>query len=235
MKQLKIHQQFLTNSDCFKKGIIQIPTGIQVHSTGSANSYLKRYVQPDDGYLGKNIYNNSHNKPGVNVCANAYIGRLQNDTVAIYQTLPWNYRCWLSGSSSNGNANKLGYIGFEICEDNLTNKAYFQQAVMAQSVELVAYLCQTYNIPVSNVRDHHELHGMGLASNHADISHWLKRYNLNMNDYRAAVEAALKEGIKVVYIGKDITCPKQELLTMEATLQNIYNRLRQINEAVLSR
>ena len=125
MKELKIHQQFLTNSDCFKKGIIQIPTGIQVHSTGSANSYLKRYVQPDDGYLGKNIYNNSHNKPGVNVCANAYIGRLQNDTVAIYQTLPWNYRCWLSGSSSNGNANKLGYIGFEICEDNLTNKAYF--------------------------------------------------------------------------------------------------------------
>lgn len=121
MNELKIYQQFLTNSDCFKKGIIQTPTGIQVHSTGSANPYLKRYVQPDDGYLGKNIYGNSHNRSGTDVCANAYIGKLQNGTVAIYQTLPWDYRCWLSGSGKAGNANKKGYIGFEICEDTLNN------------------------------------------------------------------------------------------------------------------
>ena len=34
------------------------PKGIMVHSTGAENPWLKRYVGPDDGLLGKNQYNN---------------------------------------------------------------------------------------------------------------------------------------------------------------------------------
>ena len=33
-----------------------------VHSTGANNPYLRRYVQPDDGELGKNRYDNDWNR-----------------------------------------------------------------------------------------------------------------------------------------------------------------------------
>lgn len=200
MKKLTIYRQYFTENDCYKAGVIQKPTGIQVHSTGANNPFLKRYVQPDDGRLGKNKYNNSHNRSGLKVCANAYIGKLEDGTPAIYQTLPWEYRCWLSGSSTKGNANKLGYIGYEMCEDNLTNKDYFDAVVMGLSVCLDAYLCLKFDIPVNMIHDHSELHSMGLASNHGDIKHWLKKFDLTMDDYRAAVTAAINEGIEVTYI-----------------------------------
>lgn len=200
MRKLVIHRQFFINTDCYKAAIIQKPIGIQVHSTGSNNPYLKRYVQPDDGLLGKNPYGNDHNHPNQTVCGNAYIGKLNDGTPAIYQTLPWDYRCWLSGSGTNGNANRLGYIGYEICEDNLNNKDYFQAAVMGLSVNLDAYLCKQYNIPVDMIHDHKQLHDMGLASNHADIHHWLKKFNLTMDDYRNAVRQAMVEGVEVTYV-----------------------------------
>ncbi len=203
MKQLTIHRLYFTNTDCYKSKSIQTPAGVQVHSTGSNNAYLKRYVGPDDGYLGKNLYNNTHNRAGLNVCANAYIGKLNDGTVTIYQTLPWDYRCWLSGSGKNGNANKKGYIGFEICEDGLKDQAYFESAVMQTSVYLVAYLCNKYNISIDSVRDHHELNALGLASNHADITHWLKKFGLTMNDYRKAVMEAMDEGVEVTYVMGD--------------------------------
>ena len=200
MRKLTIYRQYFTKSDCYNAGVIQTPKGVQVHSTGAVNSYLKRYVGPDDGRLGKNQYNNTHNRPGGNVCASAYIGKLDNGTVAVYQALPWDMRCWLSGSGDKGNANKLGYIGFEICEDNLQNKAYFEEAVMTQSVNLVAYLCNKYKIPLSNVLDHVELHKAGIGSNHGDIKEWLSKFGLNMNHYRAAVKQAMEEGVSVTYV-----------------------------------
>lgn len=200
MQKLTIYRHFLTNSDCYKSGILQTPKGVQVHSTGANNPYLHRYVGPDDGLLGANKYNNTHNIPGGDVCANAYIGKLQDGTPAIYQTLPWNMRCWLSASGPNGNANKLGYIGFEICEDNLKDKTYFMNVVMGLSVKLVAYLCKTYNIPLTNVLDHSELYKKGIGSNHSDITEWLKKFNLNMDMYRKAVEVVMKEGVEVEYI-----------------------------------
>ena len=197
MHSLTIYQCFFTNSDCYAKPTLATPKGIQVHSTGANNPNLKRYVQPDDGRLGINTAKNSHNRTGVTVCANAYIGKLADGTPAVYQALPWNYRCWLSGKGVKGNANKLGYIGFEICEDNLTNKDYFMSAVMDLSVKLTAYLCKTYNIPTTAIHDHCELHALGLASNHGDIQHWLKKYNYTMDDYRIAVEQILSEGLEV--------------------------------------
>lgn len=226
-RKLKIYRQFFTNSDCYKAGVRQASIGVQVHSTGKNNPFLKRYVQPDDGRLGVNRNGNSHNRPGVDVCASAYIGKLEDGTVAVYQTLPWDMRCWISGKGDCGNANKVGFIGFEICEDDLNSEYYFTAAVWTAAVNLTAHLCNlmgvrpdeviglevdgteddrkasVWKIPdgdVLAVMDHSELAARGLASGHADITHWLRRYGKRMSDFRREVALAMSEGVEVEYI-----------------------------------
>lgn len=211
-RKLTIYRRFFTDSDCYKSGVQSGCIGVQVHSTGANNPYLRRYVQPDDGRLGANKNGNSHNRPGVDVCANAYIGRTADGTVAVYQTLPWDTRCWISGKGRNGNANRLGYIGFEICEDDLASEYYFEAAVMTAAVNLTAHLCKLMgttpgavvdSFPEGEalaVMDHSELARLGIASGHADISHWLRRYGKQMRDFRAEVEAAMAEGVMVNYV-----------------------------------
>lgn len=240
MRKLTIYKRYFYESDCYNGGHKQPPMGVQVHSTGANNPYLRRYVGPDDGRIGKNKYKNYSNRPGTTVCASAYIGKMADGTVAVYQSLPWNYRCWLSGSGNNGNANKLGYIGFEICEDDLKDKAYFQKAVMETSVNLTAHLCTLMGVtPYTVVKsfaqgdalavmDHKELHALKLASNHADIRHWLVKYGLTMDDYRAAVQAAMEEGVEVEYIDcdavEDISLPA--LYTAIVTPSGSYLNIR---------
>lgn len=217
MRSLKIYRLFFTNSDCYKSGTKQVSKGVQVHSTGSNNPYLSRYVQPNDGRLGNNKYGNSHNRPGVDVCASAYIGKLANGSVAVYQALPWDMRCWISGKGKNGNANRLGYIGYEICEDALNDESYFNEAVMKVAVNLTAHLCQVMNVTPDNVvasysegnalsvMDHSELSAKGLASGHSDITHWLRRYGKRMKDFRQAVQQAMDEGVEVEYVDANET------------------------------
>ncbi len=212
MRQLTIYRLYFTRADCYTSGTRQRSIGVQVHSTGANNPNLRRYVGPNDGRLGENRNKNYSNKPGSDVCASAYIGKLADGTVAVYQTLPWDMRCWLSGKGSNGNANRMGYVGFEICEDGKRDEAYFRDAVMEKSVLLTAHLCELFGTTpravvksfrqgdALAVMDHHELHALQLASNHADIRHWLSIYGLTMEDYRNAVEAAMREGIAVTYV-----------------------------------
>lgn len=223
MRKLTIYKYYFTDSACYKAAQVQTQKGVQVHCTTKGASYLKRWVGPDDGRLGQNRYGNHHNDPDGDVCANAYIGKLADGTVACYQALPWDYRCWLSANGANGNANKLGYIGFEIAADNLDKEDYFQAAVMGVSVNLTAYLCGLLGVnpwdvvksykagEAFAVMDHHELATRKLASGHADISHWLKRYNLTMDDYRSAVEAAMEEGVEVTYIDAMADMPPRTL------------------------
>lgn len=213
MNHLTIYRRLFYDSDCYKAGVIQRQRGVQVHSTGANNPWLRRYVQPDDGRLGENPNNNSHNRPG-NVCASAYIGKQADGTVAVYQTLPWDMRCWLSGSGKNGNANKLGYAGFEICEDGLENPEYFA-AVMEKAILLTAHLCQLFGVtpdtvvketpdgPALAVMDHQELHALGLASNHGDVKHWMKKFGWTMDIFREKVSDAMAEGVDVTYIDCD--------------------------------
>ena len=215
MKQLTIYRRFFYNSDCYNSGTSQDSIGVQVHSTGANNPNLCRYVGPDDGRLGKSKYDNHSNRPGSDVCASAYIGKLADGTVAVYQSLPWHFRCWLSGKGTNGNANRMGYVGFEICEDSKQDEAYFRDAVMEKSVLLTAHLCELFGTTPRTVvkafsqgdalavMDHQELHALQLASNHADIRHWLKIYGLTMEDYRNAVEEAMREGVSVTYVDCD--------------------------------
>lgn len=229
MRELTINQRYFTRADCFRANVQQRPVGIQVHSTGAANPWLHRYVGPDDGRLGPNLHGNTHNRPGVDVCASAYIGKQADGTVAVYQALPWTTRCWLSGSGPAGNANRLGYIGFEICEDGLADKAYFTAAMRA-AVDLTAYMCQTIGTTPGRVlgtyngkmrfavSDHAELHAAGVASGHADIGHWLSRYGYTMADFRTWVIEAMAEGVHVVYID----CDKRE--EVEDMQREVYAR-----------
>ena len=68
---MNLRKLILINNACYKAGRTITPKGIMVHSTGANNPYLKRYIGPDDGLLGKNQYNNHWNqdKPdGRQVC-----------------------------------------------------------------------------------------------------------------------------------------------------------------------
>lgn len=143
--KLTIFRYYFTASDCYRAGKVQQPQGVQVHSTGANNPWLRRYVGPDDGQLGRNQYGNHSNQSGGDVCASAYIGRLADGTVAVYQVLPWTYRCWLSGSAAKGNANREGYIGFEICEDGLHDEQYFNEAMKA-AILLTGHLCDLMGV-----------------------------------------------------------------------------------------
>lgn len=228
MRKLTIYRMLFKDSDCYRSGTRQTSRGVQVHSTGANNPNLRRYVQPDDGRLGRNTNGNSHNRPGVDVCASAYIGKLADGTVAVYQTLPWDMRCWISGKGKNGNANRMGYIGFEICEDDRTDLIYFNQAVMGAAVNLTAHLCQIMGVRPDDVlesyaegdalavMDHSELAACGLASNHADITHWLRVFGRRMNDFRREVQAAMDEGVEVTYIDAE---GKEEWTEMDKEME----------------
>lgn len=192
---MNLHKCYLTKNDCYLAGVKIKPVGVMVHSTGANNPTLRRYVQPDDGLLGNNPNNNSWNQPkpgGTQVCVHAFIGKLKDGSVATYQTLPWDIRGWHSGyanKKSTTNANKMGYIGFEICEDGLTNASYFN-AVYKEAVELTAYLCNLYHLDPQEdgvVICHGEGYDRGIASGHADVLHWFPKHGKSMDDFRADV------------------------------------------------
>lgn len=198
---VKIHQLFLTKNDCYKAGKKIKPIGIMRHSTGANNPNLSRYIGPDDGIIGPNKYNNHWNIPrpdgSSGKCVHAFIGKDKNGKVRIYQTLPWNYVAWGSGRGSKGSANTLGYIQYEICEDALTDKKYFDECI-GLADQLDAYLCKKFNISTSNIIDHAEGHKKGIASNHGDITHWLKKYGKSMNDIRKEVQRILNSGTNII-------------------------------------
>lgn len=189
---MNLHKLILTNNACYKAGKTIIPKGIMVHSTGANNPWLKRYVGPDDGLLGKNQYNNHWNqdKPGGRqVCAHAFIGKLANGTVATYQTLPWNYRGWHGGSGSKGSVNDT-HIGFEICEDGLTDTTYFNK-VYTEAIELCVYLCKLYGLTENDIIGHYEGYQKGIASNHGDPRNWFPKHGKSMDTFRAEVKRLL--------------------------------------------
>ena len=190
---MNLHQLFLTQNNCYKSGKKHTVKGIMVHSTGANNPNLKRYVGPDDGLLGVNQYNNHWNTAtpgGREVCVHAFIGKLKDGSIATYQTLPWDMVGWHSGSGSKGNANYLGYIGFEICEDGLTDSVYFDK-VYHETVELCVYLCKQYCLTEQNIICHSEGHKQGIASNHGDVMHWFPKHGKSMDTFRADVKAGL--------------------------------------------
>ncbi len=198
-----------TTSTCYKGTRNMVVRGVLWHSTGANNPTLKRYVQPSDDapdkeqmirILGKNTNGNDWNHIYREAGLNAWVGKLANGEVAAIQTMPWSYRPWGCGSGRSGSCNS-GWIQFEICEDSLTSKEYFD-AVYKEAVELTAFLCTLYNLdPLGSVTYkgvkvpvilcHQDSYRLGLGSNHGDVYLWFSKHGKTMDDVRRDVESAM--------------------------------------------
>ena len=230
---MNLNKCFATNNDCYKTGAKITPKGVMVHSTGANNPNLKRYVQPDDGKLGTHPHQNHFNvaKPdGRSVCVHAFIGKLADGSIATYQILPWDYRAWHCGSGNKGSGNNT-HISFEICEDGLTNKTYFNK-VYKEAVELTAYLCDQYGLdPLEDgvVICHKEGSERGIASGHGDVMHWFPKHGKDMNDFRADV-------LKTMNKAKVETATKKETEKKETQKEdkNDGSKLVRITASVLN-
>ena len=193
-----------TQSRCYgvKRQAIK-PIGIVVHSTGANNSSVKRYSQPSDkdpkrsellSVLGVNKYGNHWNRSAVSKAVHYFIGKLADGSVGVVQNLPEDIAAWGSGKGKNGSYNyePTGHIQFEICEDNLKSKEYFD-AVYKAAIELCADICSRYGWSSKVIVSHREAHAKGFASNHSDIDHWLAQFGRTMKDFRSDVQKLLDE------------------------------------------
>lgn len=200
---MKLIRCLLTENDCYRTKRTIKPKGVMVHSTGAENPTLRRYVQPVKGgdgdydalmaLLGWNKNGNHWNRPGLDVCVHGFIGKLADGSIASVQTLPWNHRGWHAGTGTSGGSANNTHISFEICEDDLTDPAYFR-LVYREAVELTAMLCREYGLdPLADgvVICHSEGYRRGVASGHADVEHWFPRHGKSMDDFRRDVAAAL--------------------------------------------
>ena len=212
---MEIVQYYQTKNPCYKAGKKITPSGIVVHSTGANNPNLKRYVGPDDGILGKNTNNNHWNNEDADKCMHAFIGKVADGSVKIYQTLPWDHRCWGVGSGSKGSYNAT-HIQFEICEDGLTNEEYYRKAFQAAK-ELCAFLCKKFSIDVDNVVGHYEAAEAGYGSNHADPRNWQKNFGDSMAQFRKDVKAMLGQVDITTTKATETEEPKQEAPAKDGT------------------
>lgn len=203
----------MTNSTNYKDADYGKMVGVLWHSTGANNKTLKRYVQPspnDPNYnelmklIGTNTNRNSWNQQTVWAGVNAWIGTLADGTVTSVQALPWNVAPWGVASGWRGSCNWFDgkfYGQFEICEDNLADRYYFDK-VYKEGCELTAYLCLIHGIDpkgyieykgakMPTIMCHRDSYDYGMGSSHADVYHWFNRYGKTMDDVRNDVAKLL--------------------------------------------
>lgn len=193
---MNLRQQILTRNDCYTTGVTIRPRGVMVHSTGTNNPNVSRYV-PGDSIIGYNPYNNHWNKPGIDKCVHAFIGKFADGSIGTVQTLPWDWRGWHCGTGTSGRSANDTHISFEICEDALSDKNYFNR-VYLEAVQLTAYLCKRYRFdPLEDgvVICHKEGYNRGIASNHADVLHWFTKFGKGMGDFRNDVALLLEDNM----------------------------------------
>lgn len=196
----------MTQSTCYRNTTRMTPLGVLWHSTGAKNPNLCRYVQPDDDakdrdemikILGKNQYGNDWNHVERWAGLNCWIGKLADGTVSTVQTLPWDFKPWGCGSGDKGTCNTC-WIQFEICEDDLTDPYYFNEAYK-EACEVTAYLCKMFcidpkgyvnfkGISVPTILCHQDSYKYGLGCNHSDIYNWFPKYGKNMETVRNDVK-----------------------------------------------
>ena len=207
---MTLYQCLLIKNRWYNGGLTIPIDGIVVHSSGANNPQLRRYVNPASTQqtgmgvllpeektwnkfqalqaIGTNLYANDWNRVTQPYGMHAFVGKLANGTVAAVQTLPWDSFLWGCGSGKNGSYNET-HIQFEICEDT-TDKSYTKQSYET-AVELCAYLCKAFDIPVNKIRSHREAHLDGYASSHVDPEHWWFLYGYGMDSFRADVAKKL--------------------------------------------
>lgn len=199
---LKFYQVLATENPCYKKNQKRTKTThLILHSTGANNPFLKRYVHPDDGFLGENRYANGWNNPNSNTLVHAVIGKNKRGAVEAYQIAPWGMRVWGCGSGKNGNGNDFT-IQVEICEDQTLGTEYAKQTYDV-AVKLFAHLCKSFDIDPKNIWSHKEACAKGYASNHGDPEHWWKNRGLSMDSFRKDVQALLDNGDEDITQGEN--------------------------------
>lgn len=189
---MEMIQAYFTKHPCFNKKRKAItPVGVFVHSTGSVNRELRRFVDSPER-LGKNQYNNHWNKSNATKSVHAFIGYDKNKAVIVAETLPHDIACWGSGSGSKGsyNYNPHAYLQFEICQGSNTDSDYYWKAITVAE-EYCAHLCRLYGWTADNITSHAEAHKAGYASNHGDPISWMKHFDDDMDKFRARVQARL--------------------------------------------
>lgn len=233
----QLKQCMLINNRCYNNNLKMAkgkPTGIVVHSTGANNNKLSRYVQPVIGQenyssiladLGRNVYGNHWNTADVSVCVHAFIGLNAQGKVETYQTLPWDVCCWGVGAGRNGsyNYNPTARVQFEICEDALTDRNYFDQA-MKEAQQLCAHLCRLYKLTVNDICSHKEAYYAGYGSGHSDPDHWLTKFGKDMDWFRGEVQKLLTNTttVKIPTTTKDNQIAVGDLVTI-ASNATYYN------------
>ena len=159
-----IEQYPMTKNRCYKANKRRTPTGIQVHSVGCKGTNRDRWRK--------------WNTDTIKKCASAIV-----DTKGIMQCLDWDVRPWLSGSGKNGNANDW-CTGFEICEPSTSKDTPEAAAYLyGCTLYLCTELCREYGIHPANIKCHSELHRAGVASNHADVTHWWGKKGTSWEPY----------------------------------------------------
>lgn len=166
--------KYAKNNLCYGSAQKITPNAIMIHSTACPGVMAKRFL---DAF-------NVAMPNGCEVCCHGFL-----DDKEYYQILPYTYNGWHAG----GSANKT-HIGIEVCEPyKYSNKTYFN-TVKRNVISLCADLCEEYNIPYKNITTHCVGYQKGIASNHADIYHWWKKYhNYTMEKLQADVKAELEE------------------------------------------
>ena len=169
--------------------------------------------------MGKNLYGNDWNHISIQAGLNCWIGKLADGTVTTVQTLPWNYKPWGCGSGPKGSLNN-GWIQFEICEDGLTDKTYFDK-VYKEACEITAYLCEMYDIDpkgtvtvngvkVPTILCHADSNKLGFGSNHGDVNHWFPKHGKSMATAREDVAKLMGKTSKIEIDKKEDTTPKEK-------------------------
>lgn len=206
---MKLYKCLLTENRCLKTNRTIKPKGIMVHSTGANNHYIRRYVQPlghdvPNAYdpnreellnlLGVNKNHNDWNRSNIDACVHAFIGRLNDGSVGVVQTLPWDHRGWHAGTGASGRSANDTHISFEICEDGLTDSLYFWDTYTI-AAELCAMLCRQFDLdPMGDgvIICHQDGYKRGIASNHGDIYNWWPKFGYSMVGFRDLVKEIME-------------------------------------------
>lgn len=209
---MNIIESILTKNPCYTAGRKITVKGLMLHSVGCP--------QPNASVFVKNWNSASYDR----ACVHGFIDAKTGD---VHQTLPWNYRGWHGGGSSNNT-----HIGVEMCEPDCikyTGGSSFTCSDPARAkemvsrtynsaVELFAFLCKKFNLdPMKNgvIISHKEGHKLGVASNHGDPEHLWSQLGLpyTMDTFRQAVRDCMTGETK-----EDVTAPTPS----ESNTQTLY-------------
>lgn len=201
MGTLKIVDSMLTKNPCYKANVNKAddryttfqkrgPIGGMLHSVGCP--------QPSAEVFVKNWNNESYDR----ACVHGFIDA---NTGIVHQCLPWNFRGWHGGGSSNNT-----HFGVEMCEPDgikYTSGSSFQIINKEKAIEqtkrtyeaavlLFAKVFKEYGLdPMKDgvLVSHKEGCARGIASNHGDPEHLWKGLGLSytMDTFRKDVKAAM--------------------------------------------